>query len=471
MFTEHYTRDAAGRITAISETNGGSTVTRMYGYDDAGRLAMVTENGTTVASYTYDVNSNRLSRVTSSGTESGAYDSQDRVTSYGGYTFGYTTNGEIASKTSAAGVTSYSYDSFGNLLGVTLPSGSVIEYVLDGKNRRVAKKVNGTVTQKFLYGDGLRPIAQLAPDDSVRFQFLYAEKASAPSLIIGTGGSYRVITDHLGSPRGIIDVGSGASLQYLAYDEFGNVTADTNPGFQPYGFAGGLYDPDTHLVHFGARDYDPALGRFLTRDPIGFAGGQSNVYDYAANDPVNFVDPSGLIFLDKKGTEAQGYYVDVLTDPNASGGVKVLAGIGAAFASLWTECTADKTFTVLITAGSLGVGSPLAATEAAAEVVAEEGTTAGVTVLGQYPEYVEMAEEMGANYLNKPAEEWEAMSAAERWATNQRFLDEAIARGDAFRLSTLTSEADATGSFMKEIEYMAQQGFKVSDDGSWLTLH
>ncbi|HJW94096.1 MAG TPA: RHS repeat-associated core domain-containing protein, partial [Thermoanaerobaculia bacterium] len=337
-----------------------------YGYDDAGRLAIVTENGASVASYTYDVNSNRLSRATASGTQSGTYDDQDRVTSYGGATFSYNANGEIVTKTAPAGVTSYRYDSFGNLVGVTLPNGLVIDYVLDGKNRRVAKKVNGTVTQKFLYSDGLRPIAQLAPDDSIVYQFLYAEKASAPSLIIGNGGTYRVITDHLGSPRGIIDIATGTSLEYLVYDEFGNVAIDTAPGFQPYGFAGGLYDPDTHLVHFGARDYDPSLGRFLTRDPIGFAGGQANVYDYATNDPVNFIDPSGLMPGDKAGADAQQQYVETLTDPNASIAAKVLAGIGGAFASLWTPCTSDATFTVLITAATLGTGSGLAAEEVAA---------------------------------------------------------------------------------------------------------
>ncbi len=68
---------------------------------------------------------------------------------------------------------------------------------------------------------------------------------------------------------------------------------DTNPGFQPFGFAGGLYDPDTGLVRFGARDYDPATGRWTAKDPILFGGGDANLYAYVGNDPVNFIDPSG----------------------------------------------------------------------------------------------------------------------------------------------------------------------------------
>jgi RHS repeat-associated protein len=73
------------------------------------------------------------------------------------------------------------------------------------------------------------------------------------------------------------------------------VILDTNPGFQPFGFAGGIYDRDTGLTRFGARDYDPETGRWTARDPIGFAGGDFNLYGYVRNDPVNKIDPTGLI--------------------------------------------------------------------------------------------------------------------------------------------------------------------------------
>jgi RHS repeat-associated protein len=65
---------------------------------------------------------------------------------------------------------------------------------------------------------------------------------------------------------------TGEIVQELDYDDWGRVIKDTNPGFQPFGFAGGLYDPDTGLVHFGARDYDPVTGRWKSKDPILFAG-------------------------------------------------------------------------------------------------------------------------------------------------------------------------------------------------------
>ena len=70
---------------------------------------------------------------------------------------------------------------------------------------------------------------------------------------------------------------------------------DSNPQFQPFGFAGGLYDPDTRLTRFGARDYDAETGRWTAKDPILFDGGDSNLYGYVLQDPVNGIDPSGLV--------------------------------------------------------------------------------------------------------------------------------------------------------------------------------
>jgi RHS repeat-associated protein len=72
------------------------------------------------------------------------------------------------------------------------------------------------------------------------------------------------------------------------------VTNDTNPGFQPFGFAGGLYDQQTGLVRFGARDYDPQTGRWTAKDPIRFGGADSNLYGYAFSDPVNYIDSNGM---------------------------------------------------------------------------------------------------------------------------------------------------------------------------------
>src|SRR5690606_29600614 len=121
--------------------------------------------------------------------------------------------------------------------------------------------------------------------------FVYACNG-APDVMLRGSESFRIVKDHLGSVRLVVDADTGEVLQELRYGPFGEVLVDTNPGFQPFGFAGGLYDPDTGLVRFGARDYDPEVGRWTSKDPIGLSGGV-NVYVYAANDPVNLVDTTG----------------------------------------------------------------------------------------------------------------------------------------------------------------------------------
>ncbi|MCI5180804.1 MAG: RHS repeat-associated core domain-containing protein [Candidatus Electrothrix sp. AW3_4] len=86
-------------------------------------------------------------------------------------------------------------------------------------------------------------------------------------------------------------------VKEISYDSFGTILSDSNPAFAvPFGFAGGLHDRDTGLVKFGFRDYDPAIGRWVAKDPIFFAGGDVDLYGYVLNDPVNFVDPFGLAF-------------------------------------------------------------------------------------------------------------------------------------------------------------------------------
>jgi RHS repeat-associated protein len=102
-----------------------------------------------------------------------------------------------------------------------------------------------------------------------------------------------MVSDHLGSVRLVVDAGTGAVVQRMDYDEFGRVTLDSNPGFQPFGFAGGVYDGETGLVRFGARDYDAEVGRWTSKDPIRFEAGSTNLTVYSSGDPVNFVDPYG----------------------------------------------------------------------------------------------------------------------------------------------------------------------------------
>jgi RHS repeat-associated protein len=293
-FNLTFTRDKLSRITTLVETFGAATTTKAFEYSEAGQLQQVTTNGTVTANYTYDDNGNRLSGPASSTTY--VVDDQDRLLTAGTLSFTYTANGELASiiDSATSDVTSLVYDTLGNLNELTLPNGDVVEYVTDALQRRVGKSVNGTFERAWLYDGPLRIAAELDSSNAVKSVFFYGTRENVPDAMVTGGVTYRIITDHLGSVRFVVNAATAAIAQELTYDEFGNVIVDTNPAFQPFGFAGGLYDPDTQLTRFGARDYDARTGRWTAKDPIGFAGGV-NLYAYVGNDPVNRVDPMGLL--------------------------------------------------------------------------------------------------------------------------------------------------------------------------------
>jgi RHS repeat-associated protein len=211
-------------------------------------------------------------------------------------TYTYGSNGELKSKavSGGGGTTSYTYDALGNLTHVVLPSGATLDYLIDGQNRRVGFKLNGTLKKAWLYQNQLNPVAELDGSGNLVSRFVYGTRANVPDYMVNGGKVYRLVTDHLGSVRMVVDTASGAVAQRIDYDEFGVATIVSGAGFQPFGFAGGLTDSATTLVRFGARDYDPAVGRWTAKDPVEFAGGPTSLYAYGTSDPLNVVDPAGL---------------------------------------------------------------------------------------------------------------------------------------------------------------------------------
>ncbi len=277
LYSTEYQRDKLGRITQKVETLEGVATTFNYRYDVAGRLVEVKQDAVVVEAYTYDDNGNRLSADTTQGSVKGQYDDQDRLTQYGDNTYDYTENGELRRKNNNGQITQYHYDVLGNLQTVQLPDGKQIEYVIDGRNRRVGKTINGVLIQGLLYRGSLNPIAELDGDGNVVSRFVYASKVNVPDYMLKNGKTYRILSDHLGSPRLVVDISDGTVAQRMNYDAFGNVVFDSNPGFQLFGFAGGIYDLDTQLTRFGVRDYDAQIGRWTAKDPILFVAGDTNL--------------------------------------------------------------------------------------------------------------------------------------------------------------------------------------------------
>ena len=205
----------------------------------------------------------------------------------------FTAHGELTSKCQHNSCQYFDYDVFGNLRHVILDNGLELEYVIDGKNRRIGKKINGSLVQGFVFDDQLRIVAELDGQNQVVATFIYADHINVPDVLEKGGRTYRLLHDHLGSPLFVVATQTGEVVQEVQYDAWGNITYDSNPGFQPFGFAGGLYDTHTKLLRFGARDYDPQVGRWTAKDPLGAASSQGQVYLYAMASPGNISDPSG----------------------------------------------------------------------------------------------------------------------------------------------------------------------------------
>jgi RHS repeat-associated protein len=307
LYTTDFTRDALGRAATRGEAllNADTTTSAtsfMYTYDPAGRMTDVVAGDGTLVHYDYDANGNRLRRTVQgpggSSQELGTYGVGDQLQSYAGRTYNFTASGVLHDVTDANGTTTYTYDALGNLREVALPGGQTIDYVIDGQNRRVGKLVGGQLVKGWLYGDRLRIVAELDLDGQGNVtqtkRFGYGSKANVPDLMVLQDGTrYRILSDHLGSPRVVVAETGSVIVERMDYDEFGRVLGDMQPGLLPFGFAGGMYDPDTGLVRFGARDYDPQTGRWTAKDPLRFGGGDMNLYGYLQGDPTNATDPTG----------------------------------------------------------------------------------------------------------------------------------------------------------------------------------
>lgn len=335
-----------GQIKKKVETHGSTQYEYQYNYDDMNRLikAKIVHKvrkeekekkrkkgahkekkklkfekvGQRVEHYKYDPNGNRLRAIYSHDGKKTKYEYQekferkgkhskandeykatytieDQIETIGSVTYTYDVDGYLTSKTDGSKATTYEYGSLGELKKVTLEDGRVIEYLHNANNQRVAKKVNGLITEKYLWKDLTTLLAVYNADDTLKYRFDYAD-ARIPVSFTDTTGTYYLSYDQVGTLRTVTD-SSGTVVKEISYDSFGNILSDSNSAMSlPFGFAGGLYDADTKLTRFGYRDYDSVTGKWTSKDPISFGGGDTNLLAYVGNDPVNKIDPTGLSF-------------------------------------------------------------------------------------------------------------------------------------------------------------------------------
>jgi len=303
----NYAYDAADRITSITDVDGVTT----YTYDDRDQLTGADHNdpANPDEAYAYDANGNRVS----SHAHGAGYQIGDanRLASDGDFNYEYDANGNLIRRTEiATGVArEFAWDHRNRLTRVVDKNAAqtvlqTVEFTYDALNRRISKSVAtaaDTVLAHFVY-DGANVLldfvaAAAGPNAPVLAQ-RYLHGPAVDQVLAqddGAGGVLWMLTDHLGTVTDLVD-STGAAVNHIQYDSFGNVISESNPAAATrYRFTGREFDAETELYYYRARYYDAALARFLSEDPIGFAAGDPNLYRYVGNTPTGHRDPWGLV--------------------------------------------------------------------------------------------------------------------------------------------------------------------------------
>jgi RHS repeat-associated protein len=276
-------------LTVAEGTGGLVTTTIAYDYDPQYRLITATYSSGEVYTYTYDAVGNRQAMGINGEVITYTYDEANRLTSVDEVGYTWDDNGNLLSN----GVFSYTYDHANRLIEVV--SGTLTTaFTYNGDGARMAKVVDGTIISYVLDVNTPLPVVlmeQRGAQGTVHYLYgldLLGQQQPAQDWLYYHG-------DGLGSTRQLTD-GEGRVMASLAYAPFGALRDVSGP-LAPFLFSGEQHDPSTGLYFLRARYYDPATGRFLTRDPFpGFAFDpiSQHPYVYARNNPVNLVDFSGL---------------------------------------------------------------------------------------------------------------------------------------------------------------------------------
>ncbi|HCA58759.1 MAG TPA: hypothetical protein DEP46_12345, partial [Blastocatellia bacterium] len=273
MFDRQYSYNAANQISQIVEP----TRSRTFGYDNVDRLTSVTDATYGNESYSFDDVGNRLTSHLASGYgyQSGQFNRLiSATTATQTVTYSHDANGNTTTKADGANFWRYTWD-YENRMAEAATRKEKVRYKFDALGRHVQRIVgSGKENTKFTH-DGLDVLV----DDNAGTLTKYQNGPGIDNkLSLKTGSDVKYfLADHLGSTNGLADA-TGSLTAQSGYDAFGNATNAAFP--TRYQFTGREYDQLTGLYHYRNRWYDPKLGRFISEDPIGFAGGDVNLYGY-----------------------------------------------------------------------------------------------------------------------------------------------------------------------------------------------
>jgi RHS repeat-associated protein len=279
-----YQYDAIYRLTqALTNTPGNSSNTKIT-------------KGTTTATeqqkefYIYDPVGNRL---TSDKTKSYTYNQANQLVTNGG-TYSYDKNGNLIQKVTPDGTTTYSWD-YENRLVKVVTATTTAEYAYDPFGKRIEAKVteNGATTTTRYFYDNQAILFEYDEKGNIGNRYIHGLRIDEPLMLTASKDKYYYHADGLGSIIALTDT-AGKAVQTYEYDSFGNLKDQKNRVKQPFIYTGREWDKETRLYYYRARYYDPMEGRFISKDPLSFAGGDVNLYGYVSSNPISYIDLFGL---------------------------------------------------------------------------------------------------------------------------------------------------------------------------------
>lgn len=277
-----YSHNAIGNITELTEP----TLDATFGYDAVEQLT----DGVTVAgteSFGYDAAGNRLA--------GGAlYNDDNQLVDDAAYTYAYNARGDRVSRArkSDGVVTTYTWSNLGQLIAISEPGGNSSSYRYDGLGRRIEKTVNGVVTKYVYDRDDL--VAEYTSTNVLKTRYTHGSGIDRPLALATGGANYWYHADHLGSIRVVTDA-TGAIVNDYEYSAYGILDSSSVEGVeQPYGYTGREDASEAGLWFYRARYYEPGSGVFVSEDPLLDRAGSTNCFRYSANNPIVYLDPTGL---------------------------------------------------------------------------------------------------------------------------------------------------------------------------------
>jgi RHS repeat-associated protein len=327
--TTSYSYDVASRLTGIVSQNASLATVSYYNYqyDNADRVTVQSGTGAT-GTYGYDA----ASQVTGDGTKTYSYDSNgnrnmsgyqtgtnNQTTNDGTWTYTYAAAGNLTGKSNSSATWSYGYDNKNHLKTVQeTVSGSTalaVTYTYDVFGQRIEEDKwasgTGTVSTRFVWS-GTQVMLDMNGSNVVQERYLWGDAQDQLfARIDGNGTAWWYLTDREGSVRDVLNA-SGTQADHTDYTAFGVIITQTSAAAQGrFAFTSKDDDSQTGFQFNVDRYYAPALGIFISTDPIQFEGGLTTLYGYCGNDPTNATDPSGRFIVFNDEASAKRFITDV----------------------------------------------------------------------------------------------------------------------------------------------------------------